>query len=196
MQYWCRSRVWYSFQPQGLPRCTKLGCSAHCSHCMGQAVGRWKMKGEGRKDFLLFGLCCFFFSSCAQLVKFPWAIPEHPSTSVTTAKFLTEPESHNGISGGCRSQMQQANTTYFPRNEATSQARRKKDKLAPENFFPHFELCSSSSNQGRGIPKEKTKRSEQSLLWLRCLHPDALGLRAASTKHAQPPQPSNMGCYN
>lgn len=28
---------------------------------MGQAVGRWKMKGEGRKDFLLFGLCWFFF---------------------------------------------------------------------------------------------------------------------------------------
>lgn len=58
---WCRSRVWYSFQPQGLPRCNKLGCSAHCSLCMGQAVGRWKMKGEGRMDFLLFGLCCFFF---------------------------------------------------------------------------------------------------------------------------------------
>lgn len=184
------------FSASGTPQMykTRLLCSLLPLH----GPSCWQMEDErrGQKGFFVVWSVLFFFSSCAQLVKFPWAIPEHPSTSVTTAKFLTEPESHNGISGGCRSQMQQANTTYFPRNEATSQARRKKDKLAPEHFFPHFELCSSSSNQGRGIPKEKTKRSEQSLLWLRCLHPDALGLRAASTKHAQPPQPSNMGCYN
>ena len=102
---------------------------------MGQAAGRQKMRAEDRRGFLFLFLVGWFFAY-AQLVSFPGQFKSTPPTSVTFAKCLTDPGNHRGDSGGCRSQMQQANIIYFPRSQTQHRRQEeKKDKLVLQHFF-------------------------------------------------------------
>lgn len=97
-----------------------------CSLLLVHGASSWQAEDERREKRGIFLFGWMFFLAMHSWQTFPGQFQSMPPTSLTFAKCLTEPGSHNGVSGGCRSQMQQANTACFPRSQ--TQQRRQEEK--------------------------------------------------------------------